>query len=45
MPQLPHRPTIFSLHIYLFSKDYTSDNRFDTLSRTINQETKNIQSD
>ena len=32
-------------HIHLISKDLTSDNRFDTLSRTIKQEKKQIQFD
>ena len=29
-------------HIHLISKDLTHDNRFDTLSRTIKKETKQI---
>ena len=32
-------------HIHLVSKYLTSDNLFDILSRTINQETKQIQLD
>ena len=32
-------------HIHLISKYLTSDNRFDTLSRKLNQETKQIQFD